>query len=269
MGLDINIAIDLTDLLDMHKLTKGQQNDFIEEILDNVSQAVIYNWREEAHNGLNSTRNQYLRAIQQPDIKGTQAIIELIGTLPNMIENGASAFDEKSGFALSDKKHMKKNGGWYINIPFRWATPDAIGEDEAFSAKMPQAVYNVAKSLDPATSNVGKKIVYGGALDSSDLPSKFQGLQTRAAISDNQGNVLYGAYQHKTNIFQGMIREEKAYEKATQGQYVTFRRISDLSDPMSWIHPGFVAKNFADKAINIDIDTIVDNTVENLINNII
>ena len=37
----------------------------------------------------------------------------------DVVENGRSAYDIKKAFSRSDRKRRKKNGGWYIIIPFK------------------------------------------------------------------------------------------------------------------------------------------------------
>ena len=45
---------------------------------------------------------------------------------------------------------------------------------------------------------------------------------------------------------------------------MSFRRISDNSDTNSWQHPGFVAKNLKDKALDrVDIGQEVDKIIDN------
>jgi len=61
--------------------------------------------------------------------------------------------------------------------------------------------------------------------------------------------------RHATDLFAGMVRETKTYEKATQAQYATFRTISNNpksyryddeggSMERNWTHPGFTARGF-------------------------
>lgn len=256
MSNTINISFDLTPVIaTVQGLSQLQIEDMFKDVLSGVSEAVYFNWREEAHQSLHSSRSSYLRGLQQPEISENSAIIELIGVLPNMIESGASAFDIKKGMAKSDKIHFKKDGGWYISIPFRWSTAGSLGENEVFSFKMPSSVYEVAKSLNKNES-----------LNKEDLPKNLRGLKTRPEIKSAEGKVIYGAYKHKTNVYQGMVKQTSQYEKVKQSQYVTFRTISNLSDPMSWIHPGFQPKNLAEKALNnFNINAQVNNIVNNFL----
>lgn len=264
----INIYIDLSSITVPVKMTKAMTLQLQENVLSEISEIFIENWKLQANEKLNRTRNIYKRSIMNPVIEGNFSTIELVGALPNMIEEGATAFDIKKGMEKSLKKHNKENGGWFINVPFRWASTDAIADNEAFSAKMPLAVYEVAKELDESTEDTSGKIIYGGSLDKRDLPKKFQGYGVRKEIV-SEGKI-YGAYKHKSNLYEGMIKIQKTYEKATQSQYISFRRISDLSDPLSWIHPGLSAKHLAEEAINeTDFDFITSQVVNNFINKII
>jgi hypothetical protein len=58
---------------------------------------------------------------------------------------------------------------------------------------------------------------------------------------------------HSSSLYEGMIREEKTYSKATQSQYMTFRMITEnplsQTDPRKWQHPGIKAKRLAVKTM--------------------
>lgn len=256
-----DITFDISSISNMFNFNKTQIKDFVNNVLVDISDAVIYQWREEAHNSLGSTRNQYIRGIQEPKISNNRSVIILIGGLPNMIESGAPAFDLKQGFRKSLKKKIKVGGGWYLTIPFRWSSSDALGENEAFSNKMPVEVYKEASSLKASLLTGENKVKYSKGLNVKNLSNNFQSIKTRAEIKDSEGNIVYGAYKHKSSIYQGITKFQNTYEKATQNTYFSFRRVSDNSDPLSWIHPGFVAKNLAEKAISkLDIDNVINNS---------
>ncbi len=262
ISMDPNITIDIGAISNiLGGLSSTSISSLTNLLLTEVSNALVYNWRQEADGTLNSTRNLYKNGIQKPEINATTAVIELIGRLANMIESGAPAFDMKPGFQNSPKIKQKKNGGWYLTIPFRQAAATSLGENEAFSNIMPRQVYNIAKDLKATVSRPNGTVIYGGSLSKDSLPKKFQKPSTREAITDtDNGKVLYGAYQHKSSIYAGIVKTKKLYQKASQSQYFSFRRVSDASDPLSWIHPGFIAANLSDKAIDsTDVDTIVDN----------
>ena len=254
MMTDLKISFDLSEVISDYTVSPKDADTLNSLIIRTLSETVIQQWREEASLNLGKSRAGYKNGIQLIEIDDKSAVIALIGSFNNMLENGAAPFDIKEGMAKSTKRTLKKKGdGWYMTIPFRWGTPGASPDNEAFSNIMPLEVYEVAKDLIAASSSPKKKMVYGESLSEKDLSKQAQKPATRKAYGG------YGSYTHKSSIYQGIIKQEKTYEKATQSTYFSFRRVSDLSDANSWIHPGFVAKNLADKAIDkIDVDGIIN-----------
>jgi hypothetical protein len=254
----ISVNIDMSEVFKEMHVMKKEVPAMMQHVFVKVAESVVVNWREEAHRGLRSTRAMYLRGLQEPEISKDQAVVALIGTLPNMLEQGASPFDIKKGFSASTKVVRKKGGGWYLTIPFRWATPGALGENEVFSAVMPSAVFDIAKELAPRTVQPFLPgVTRSEALREEDLPVELQGQQERAR------QPVYGAYTHKSNMYAGIVREEQMYEKTTQSKFLSFRRVSDKSDPLSWMHKGLVARDFAEKSVsNTNVDVVVANAVD-------
>ena len=149
------------------------------------------------------------------------------------IEEGVGAFDMKAGFERSSKKKLTKKGGWYLTIPFRWATPNAIGESSVFNARLPVSIHDAAKKLD------------GVAIELGDIPAKYQVKKARPSITNLGLKETFNEYKHKTNIYQGVSRRRDTDGGST---YMSFRRVSSNSDDMSWIHTGINAYNLADDA---------------------
>lgn len=179
-------------------------------------------WQTEAQNKLMSTRADYLLGLDFNSIRipyDTSApfngAVVLQGTLPNMIEAGYPAFDEKIGFSKSPKIVQTKSGGWKLVIPFRHMTPGAY----MYGNSMPKDIYKQAKKLQ------GKSAL------------KIPGA----------GATSWTGYQHRGgSIYNGMQRIVKSYQKATQAFYMTFRTVSNNSDPMSWWHPGYKGAHIAE-----------------------
>jgi hypothetical protein len=140
-------------------------------------------------------------------------VLTLRGKWPNMLEEGFSAFDQKNGFMNSKHIKRKKDGGWYLTIPFRHRTPGTAGSAVGGQA-MPDDIYAQARALK------------GG--------EKLTGTETNYPPQTS-----WKGYEHKSGIYEGMKRITKTYNIATQNMYMTFRRVSDKSDPDSWWHPGF------------------------------
>ena len=210
----------------------------------NAVTAVVYaNWQALAKQRLNSTVPEYLQNIIKVDKGRFAKQIVLTGILPNMIEQGASAFDMKEGFKKSSKvrytipvynakgKQVRKGGDWYLTIPFRHGTPGIVGQS-------------------------------GRPLTAQEIPSPYDVPRSRAAIEETPNNPRYDEYVHKSSIYEGLTKITGQYGKTTQNMYGTFRRAGANSDPLSWIHRGIKAYQLADEAVNMtDVETIVENEV--------
>ena len=190
---------------------------------------------------LRSTRQSYYRGLTQPIIGQLKGSLQLVGTLPNMIEQGASAFDMKIGFSKSTKKHQSKTKqGWYLTIPFRWATPDAVAENEAFSNVMDEPMYQVVKPRDRGGAQITKKEI-------TDSRSSYGVIGGRERITRNYGSLTQSqrsAYKHQSPIGAGVKQNLAPYKAVVQGTYVSFRRVSNNSPVNSWIYKGLEARNF-------------------------
>lgn len=236
----IPINIDISDFVNKWQLTVAQQDLFVYTMLDQISIRFAEEWRAKAGQELKQTRQEYQQSIYIEKIDNQNVIVGLKGFLPNAVEQGISGFDQKEGFERSAKKKWKKGGGWYLTIPFRFATPTALAESSIFSQILPQQVYQVAKQVltnDRVQLNV------------SQLPGQYRNLQVRPEVIDRLGNT-YQPYQHKSPIYAGMQRLEGGTDANPHGGYVTFRRVSDLSDPDAWIHTGIEAYNLAEKTLS-------------------
>ena len=244
----------------------------------------------QARKHLGSTASKYIEAISEPIFdESTPGTIRGSITLGQgadggdaglalLLENGCGPWDLRTTLLpgrSSQGLNVSANGYFYRSIPFRHSPPGGAGRAGApmgsqFTREGQQeksmahraalnfvqaqaiggAVHAAAQKLDPTLSGPGRKTRYGGRLDAGLAPL----LRPR----------------HATDIFAGMIREEKVYERATQDQFMTFRVISQ--DPgthrydtksrrggghpggafnvmgntqeRNWVHPGFVARGF-------------------------
>jgi len=254
----IKISVDLSATFDEFVMTADEAHAMTEAVLDEVTDAFIFQWKAEAKQALRSTRNDYIRNIHKIDKGRFERMVVLMGKFNNMLEMGCSPFDMKVGFEKSNKRKITAKGGWYLTIPFRWATPDALGENEAFSGQMPPEIHDIVK---------GKALKAGSQssepIKLQDIPKALQGLGVRKAVGD------FASYTHKNNIYEGIQKSTADYEKTSQNSYVSFRRVSDKSSALSWIYSGIKAYDLANRALNnLDIETIVDNTVDKFLSEI-
>lgn len=249
----IKFEFSLREIVKDYSLTNNEIQILNQEILGTSIEVIQSEWIGQAKEKLYRSRMGYIRGIQQPIISPAQASITLIGAVPMMIEEGATAFDIKKGFAKSSKRKTyidKKTGitHWYMSIPYRHATSEAIGDSSIFSNILPKEVYKVLLAKTKENSNY--------SLDVKHIPAKYGLIQHRKPIAG------YGGYKHKVPILQGVKRVSFNYQKAMQSKYVSFRRVSSKSDPNSWIHPGIKARKLAEKALeSAELDIVASNTV--------
>jgi hypothetical protein len=211
-----------------------QYQNAIQAAVSSTLMATKSKWESEVQKKLTTTRADYLlglnadNSVEFPD--PLTGILTLRGKWPNMLEQGFPAFDMKeSGFKKSVKRKAKKGGGWYLTIPFRHRTPDTVGSAVG-GAAMPQDIYAQARILAANQRLTGTEQQY-------------------------PPTTSWTGYQHQNGIFEGMKRNQKVYEKAIQSTYVTFRRVSDTSDPLSWWHPGFQGVKALDVVVPFVKDT--------------
>lgn len=268
-----DINIDITGLKSqfLGQITDQQINDLTETCVNVVTQAIFAKWEALAKNELHSTLPEYLHNLNIIDKGRFAKQIILTGTLPEMVESGASPFDMKEYFKKSKYvkytvpvynakgKMVYPGGDWYLTIPFRHGTPGIVGQ-AGFANEMPQEIY--ALMVHRAANN---------PLTKGEIPSPYDVPRSRAAIFDAQtGKVVYGEYTHKASIYEGLTKFQAAYNKVIQNKYGTFRRAGANSDPLAFIHKGIQARELAQKAVAaVDTEQIVENTVYQFLDDII
>jgi hypothetical protein len=238
------ILIDLSGTIDEFFLDENEVKSLSRYVLSSISDEYMRVWERNIDNSLHSTRSEYRRAIftEQPD--DYSMIFGMTPTkskLAMMLEDGASAFDIKEGFENSEKKHLKKDGsGWYITVPFRHATSEAVAESMIFSNQMPKEIEQLVKTT-------------GRPLNLADLPSQYRDVRTSSV-----------GYVHRAAIYEGLKRTDiSSTDKENRGGYFTFRRVSDKSEANSWQHPGFEPLKLMEKALSeLRFDYIVDQSVD-------
>lgn len=246
MSSGINIHVNL-DQFSLNDALSPQIVSAVEASIATSLALIRDRWQTEAQQRLRSTLTDYLLglnfgSIQQPYDSPLTGAVVLLGDLPNAIERGWGAFDMKIGFGKSSKIKHSQDGGWYLTIPFRHTTPGSSG---TFGTPMTKDIYGVAKQLSP----------YGS------------GTRNTSMVVPGAGDKSWTGYVHKSNKNSGMVRIVKSYQKARQSQYMTFRRVSDKSDPASWMHPGYHGAHIADKLESYarnTFNTVLSNNLQSL-----
>ena len=226
------ITIDISNTLSAFSFNEADTKSFCNRFLDLFTDQYVETLNKLVNKESPSIANAYMAGFDTERKDDFTQIFILEGKgeskLALMVETGTSAYDMKLGFENSPKAKKKKNGGWFLTIPFTVATAEAIGASTVFSAKQTAGLQKIARNLQP-----------GQSLNPTNVPKELQNISSREALPN------YAPYEHKTFDFQGLQHNTKP----NHGGYTMFRRVSDKSDPNSWIHPGFEAHNYLEKTV--------------------
>lgn len=233
--------IDMSQTINAFNFSTEDAKNLSAYVLDRITDSYMQKWEEIVDKNLKKSASSYKAGMDAKRLDDYTQVFLLEGKgdgkLGLMIEMGHEAFDEKPGFLNSPKRKAKKSGnGYYLTIPFRVATAEAIAASPIFASKQTQELQKIAKNLKQ-----------GEYLNKNNVPKELQNYGIREEMSN------YPEYKHKSFDYEGLRHSTKE----NHGQYEMFRRVSDESDPDSWIHPGFEAKNFMEKALQeIQIEKI-------------
>jgi len=228
----IDIKIDVSSLLDQVYIAPEQVNDMLDFTVKEITAQFAAAWEQEAAENLKSSRQEYIANLNVVDEGFAKGAVVLTGWLPNAVEDGLDEFDMKDGILNGPNVKTGKEGQKYNTIPFAHGTPGSLPEN--FNGGiMPKEVHAIAKK---------KKI--GEAIKKKELPKQFQTPQVKSVKMPQSQTVTQ--YQHKASIYEGIV---KGKDSAGNIGYTSFRRVSEVSDPSSWIHPGIEAHHFAEKAL--------------------
>ena len=252
----VPIHLDISEVVDEFNLSEGQAEALGSEIIDRVVAEYSRKWEGLVNDNLKQLRKLYKSAMY---INRDSSTTVEFGLAPGedglalAIEEGKPPFDIKEGFKNSPKRKTTLGGGWYLTIPFRYATPTAVAESMSFQGKLPPEIYNIVRSNN------------GSRVKRSQLPEQFAQLGRRKALVTDKG--VIPEYVHKSPKFEGLVRMDISSTKnENRGGYFTFRRVSNSSDVLSWIHPGFEARLFMDKALEAcQIETVADMAIDNFL----
>ena len=252
----IDFSIDTRNIEAAFNLSDDQIDDLMQLVVHDITAAFAHYWENETKI-LSATKDQYRRSIKvakRGRFTGV-AYLDPASWIVNAVELGVPGFDMKPGMLNSPKAKTNKQGGKYLIIPFRFATPTAIGESEAFTAKLPPEIHKIAKEKD-------------GPLALSDIPEQYHipksaELRQKAKSMNWEQAKEATADHEKTSIYQGLQKRD--------GGYMNFRVVSENSEPGAWQHPGIEARELARKALanyEPQIPTQVDGLIDDYLSNL-
>jgi hypothetical protein len=241
------IKIDLSKMKGAMIAIAAGPND-VDRLLRGVSAVVHQRWVSLAQQNLRTTARDYVAGIQPVEVKNRVARVVLVGVVPNLVENGMSAFDLRTTLLGLGARNARtaKDGSRYNTIPFGHGTPGSGGRN--VGRPMPQAIHTIAKKLAPTLSKPEGGTQWGGRIH----PGMRMSSAARAILSTKEKPWHWGS------TYLGMVRQQKTYAKATQNKYTTFRRISSnvRRAKEHWLHPGIRARNFAQR-VQREVEPIV------------
>lgn len=250
----VPVSINADDLEKAFQLTQQQSRALVTTVVQSLGLAAQREWVDLAEQHSVSMGARYRNGVQIFDTRWNVVEVALVGGLVNSMEVGKQPWDMKPFYANSGKRKMSKKGGWYVTVPFRWATPSAIGDNDVFTGKLPLEVYRAVNDQ-------------GGKLTQSTVPAPFDAIQTRPTRINTETGQIFSSYAHQASIYAGLKKQTDP--QTGQSSYRSWRRISSKSDTSSWIHPGFQALNFKDKVVeNIDVEQIVGNAIDDFVRNL-
>ena len=234
------VEIDLSGLIE--KFPVIISDEMVRMVMNQIANAAHAKWVQLAADGLQSSRTDYIQGIQPVVLKDKTATIQLVGTLPTMIELGW-----EGGFlheTLLDEEfrgvRISQDGSRYRAIPFRHKAPTSGHQG---GQPMGSQFIQKAKSMAAPHATVADAVKLGKKVHRA--AKKLQpGQRLKAGLAPKLRP------HHTTDIFAGMKvnKQPVGAGKAVSGHqrtYTTFRTISDAV-PDKWFHPGIAPRDYAE-----------------------
>tara|TARA_R110000765_G_scaffold35673_15_gene80115 strand:- start:3246 stop:4070 length:825 start_codon:yes stop_codon:yes gene_type:complete len=172
------------------------------------------------------------------------ATVALHGWLPNALEKGLPAYDMKPGLLTGRNAKVGKDGNRYNTVPFSHGTPGSVGH-----AGTPMGSAEKKSGMSRSQAELlGKRIHRAAQKLAATTSNPKTGTEWGQRLKAGTAGAQKLKKNHSTDVYAGMVRQEKTYGKATQSKYSTFRRVSDKSPADKWLHPGITAHHFFDQA---------------------
>lgn len=200
-----------------------------------VQAGIMAAWAAEARANLgrsNKTTAAYVGGLQPSST--SQAGVELLGTFPNMFEQGMGPggvgtegpYDLRDVLLKPTTRSIRFGPkGMYLNVPFDMSAAQIKALGGASALKQARAL---APTLSPSQ---GGRTQWGGRLPPGLAPKMKE--------------------HHHSDPLAGIVRREAAYSTAaapgSQSTYRKWRRITQWGKP--WIHPGIRAAHIATRVM--------------------
>lgn len=227
----------------------------VDSLISMVMDAAKVEWDRLASVELFTSRHEYREHISNVEYGDGFAAIHLTGEIPNIVENGLDPIDLRK-ILLGPKVpvvprgqkgkhvsvHVDEYGsaktGYYRAIPFR----HTVGTSGVLGAPMGAAF---RKKLGPKdAAELGQKVWEHAKELTGTRTDPYKGTKWGGRLPAGLAPLLKP--HHKTDIFAGMVKSRKKYQKKTQSQYFTFRTIS-THNKIGWMRPKIEGRHLSKK----------------------
>ena len=256
--ISIKTKLEEAGLNSVDLFEKGISDVFMQAV-GGIAQGARAEWIRLAESRLKSSRFDYINGLQQANSFQASVVrdsalytIELVGRMPNNFEFGMPSFDMKTvrpGWLGGSKAKTSKDGKKYITIPFRHSKTSTTNFSYSGQAKRANLKEELKKSvkqygLDRMIRTATGKVVEGAV---KKIPTKARDVHP---------------------FLRGLTRIQSGKSGGSRGkqhgesQLITWRVMSEASDPSSWIHPGIKGANLlpeVERWIDQQLDMVIDN----------
>jgi hypothetical protein len=235
--VDVQVTVDERDA---ERLADNLLGLFDSSVFIEAVAAVAYaRWVELAYTTLTKTRDEYIAGIKPPQITGENtAVLELEGTIPNLIEGGAPPYDFR-------QTHLKGKSSRVIafghEAPGGAAGPSASPLGYAFRQSMGEAS---AKSLGRRVAKAAKQLAPGARLRAGMAPTLKP--------------------THQADVYAGLQKRGRPAAAGGGSAYLTFRTLSQNSPAGTWMYPGVEARDLSSRVLD-DMETLAPAVIDGVL----
>jgi hypothetical protein len=223
--------------LDLREITRSTPTDRL-RFLSEAARIIEQSWRMAAKRTFSpDTSTAYNDGIRRLEVTEKKAVIGLMGTVPNMYEQGlgpggvgtVGPYDIRDFVLKAGTINLRRydsTGKMYVNVPFEHSAASIarLGGEPALMAAEQLEASKTRPDPNSATVLNGRRVStkWGGRLAGKQFPSRLQGLVR-----------MHHVYSQAS--------------KATGGEssFRNWRRMSESPHGRPWWHPGIKAANLA------------------------
>jgi hypothetical protein len=228
------ISLKVVDMEKLRAIQGLEAQGVLDQLLFGLGESGRDKWIRLAQGAFSTSRAAYIAGIQNVAMERPgRAVVELVGVLANMLEQGADAYSLREALLSQPGAKVSASGHRYRVIPFRHATPSG----PAGRVGMPMTELYDRPGFASRSGRVGVSDPAGLGRMVYDAAKR---LRPGRALPAGMAPLLQP--HHATDAFAGMQRQGAAGHR----YYTTWRTISDEQSPSSWAHPGLEARHLVD-----------------------